>query len=332
MRRAWVRVIFFSALVLLVAGAAVSVWVYHRYTRPGPLTAGATVIVPKGAGLDAITRRLVDAGVIDGPAFFKTMMRVTRRSARLRAGEFEFPARVSVREVSHTLLYGAPVKRRLTVAEGLTARQIFDLVAAAKGLEGDLPPPVREGTLLPETYFYTYGDTRAALIGRMQQAMRETLDELWPKRAEGLSISDRREAVVLASIIEKETSIPEERATVASVFYNRLRSHMRLQFDATVVYALTAGGGALGRRLTQHDLELDSPYNTYRIYGLPPGPIANPGRASLQAALNPAKTKYLYYVADGSGGHVFSRTLAEHNRNVERWRRIKRQRRRAGGQ
>lgn len=332
MGRAIKRVIGLIVLVVIMTGAGAAGWVYHLYTRPGPLTGEATVVIPKGAGLDGIGRRLAEAGVIDDRKLFKTMMQVTRKGNRLRAGEFRFQPGVSIRGASQTLLYGKSVKRRLTVAEGLTAQQIYDLVAAAEGLEGDLPPMVGEGTLLPETYYYSHGDTRPALIERMQRAMRETLDELWPKRAKDLTIKTKREAVVLASIIEKETRIASERTTVASVFYNRLRIRMRLQFDATVVYALTAGSGPLGRKLTFRDLELDSPYNTYRVYGLPPGPIANPGRAALQAALNPAKSKYLYYVADGTGGHVFGRTLVEHNRNVERWRKIKRQRRRNGAQ
>lgn len=330
MGRAIKRVIGLTVLAVILVGAGAVGWTYYLYTRPGPLSAEATVVIPKGAGLDGITRRLAEAGVIDDRKLFKTMMQVTRKGNRLRAGEFTFEPGVSIRDASQTILYGKTVKRRLTVAEGLTAQQIFDLVAAAEGLDGNLPPMVGEGTLLPETYFYSHGDTRAALIERMGQAMRETLNELWPKRAKDLTIKTKREAVVLASIIEKETRIAAERSTVASVFYNRLRIRMRLQFDATVVYALTAGSGPLGRKLTYRDLEMDSPYNTYRVYGLPPGPIANPGRASLQAALNPAKTKYLYYVADGTGGHIFARTLVEHNRNVKRWRKIRRQQRRAG--
>jgi len=221
------------------------------------------------------------------------------------------------------LIQGDTVARRLTLAEGLTNHEILRVVSEAEALVGPVPKIGREGTLLPETYHYAYGDTREAVIGRMQQAMRELVDDLWPHRAPDLPFDTAEQAVVLASIVEKETAIAEERARVAGVFVNRLRRGMRLQSDPTVVFAVTNGAGPLGRRLTREDLSTDSPFNTYRIKGLPPAPIANPGRASLEAVLRPAATDDLYFVADGNGGHAFAKTLKEHQENVRRWRQIR---------
>ena len=186
-----------------------------------------------------------------------------------------------------------------------------------------MPPPPEEGSLLPETYFYALGDLRDAMVRRMQDAMRRTFDELWPQRAQGLPFRTRRDALILASIVDKETGVADERHKVAAVFVNRLRRGMRLQADPTVIYGLTEGERQLGRELSRRDLEHDSAYNTYLIEGLPAGPIGNPGRASIEAVLNPAAVDYLYFVADGSGGHAFARTLEEHNRNVARWRKVK---------
>lgn len=325
------RAFRFLLVVLVFAGAGFGIWTYDRYTRPGPLAQEAMVVIPKGAGLDGIARRLAAAHVIDDPKFFGTIMRVMRREHRLRAGEYAFTPGMSMRQAAERIFSGTTVKRRLTIAEGLTTQQIFALVRAAEGLTGEVPPLANEGSLLPETYFYSYGDTRTSLVGRMREAMREALDELWSRQGRTGTLKNKREAVILASIIEKETGLAEERPEVSSVFNNRLRLGMRLQSDPTVVYGLTNGRGPMQRRLTYADLEKPTPYNTYRIGGLPPGPIANPGRASIAAALNPAKTRYLYFVADGTGGHVFARTHSEHKRNVARWRRLQRKRMRAAG-
>ena len=219
---------------------------------------------------------------------------------------------------------GRSIAYPITVAEGLTSAEVVTLLQEDARLTGDIAGTPPEGTLLPETYRVHRGDDRQALLDRMQQSMRETMDELWPGRAADLPYETREQALVLASIIEKETAVPEERGVVAGVFVNRLRRGMRLETDPTVIYALTEGRGPLGRRLLRADLDVDSPYNTYRVAGLPPGPIANPGRASIAAALNPEETDYLYFVADGSGGHAFARTLREHNRNVAAWRRSRR--------
>ena len=207
----------------------------------------------------------------------------------------------------------------------MTAAKIVKLLTALDGLSGDIAQPPGEGELLPETYHFSYGDTRNDVVDRMAGAMTRTLRELWPARAPGLPLKNELEAVVLASMIEKETGLADERARVAAVFVNRLARGMRLQSDPTVVYALTEGKGDLGRTLTRADLKTPSPYNTYVNKGLPPAPICNPGRESLVAALHPAKTKELYFVADGSGGHLFASNLAQHNRNVARWRKIRKQ-------
>jgi UPF0755 protein len=317
-----------AALSMLAAFAGVVViagWTQlgAYLARPGPASEETVVVLPRGAGLAQITASLHEARVIDHPWLFRLAVRLSGRDRDLKAGEYAFPAAIPARSVINMLASGQTVARRLTVAEGLTVAEIYEILEQAEGLSGELPPPLPEGSLLPETYFYALGDRRAELVRRMQRAMDDLLAELWPGRAADLPFAGRKEALTLASIVDKETATAAERPLVAAVFVNRLRRGMRLQADPTVIYGLTAGEGRLGRSLTRHDWEDDSAYNTYRIDGLPPGPIANPGRASIEAVLNPADVDYLYFVADGSGGHAFARTLAEHNRNVATWRRIK---------
>jgi UPF0755 protein len=309
-------------LALILGGAAL--FALQRFERPGPLAADSNLIVPRGAGLGVIATQLEDSGVIEDAFLFKLGVRLQGSARNLKAGEYAFPANVSMRGAFEILDRGETVVRQLTVAEGLTSVEVIALVAAAEGLGGKAGPAPPEGALLPETYHYSWNDERAALVARMRASLDQALAELWPKRAEGLPIKTPEEAVILASIVEKETGVPEERPLVASVFINRLNRGMRLQSDPTVVYGLTNGQGPLGRALILKDLEKSTPYNTYVIAGLPPGPIANPGRAALEAVLNPADTKYLYFVADGSGGHAFAKTLVEHNKNVAAWRKIQR--------
>ncbi len=312
-----------AALLILVAGAAVLGGIF-RLDRPGPLQADTTVIVERGASLTAIAENLQSGGVIDDAFLFRLSARLYRVSRSLKAGEYAFPARVSMDGVIDILVSGETVIRQFTVPEGLTSAEVMTLIAGVEGLVGELDGVPTEGSLLPETYNYAWADARPDIVGRMEKAMADTLAELWPTRAEGLPIDTPAEAVILASIVEKETGVAEERALVAGVFINRLKRGMRLQSDPTVVYALTGGTGPLDRALRSRDLRVDNPYNTYGNAGLPPGPIANPGRAALEAVLNPAETDYLYFVADGTGGHAFAKTLAEHNRNVAKWRRIRR--------
>ncbi len=307
-----------SALALLAL--ALLYWGYGAFTAPGPLDHATALVIPKGLNVEAIGRRLTEGGVLSEPYVFAIGVHLLSNHRALRAGEYEFPAHASAADAMAVLMYAKPVVRRLTVAEGLTSAQVLEEIGRTDGLEGTLPAAPREGSLLPETYNFSWGDGREALVARMEKAMRETLDALWKDRAPDLPLDSPEEALVLASIVEKETAKPEERPRVAAVFLNRLRRHMRLQADPTVVYALTRGKGALGRALSHADLETASPYNTYLVEGLPPGPIDNPGKASITAVLHPAESGELYFVADGSGGHVFAKTLAEHNRNVAKLR------------
>ncbi len=236
---------------------------------------------------------------------------------------------LNTKAVVGILQTGKTVVRRITVAEGLTVAEVMDRLYQTEGLEGDITTRVSEGTLLPETYHFSYGDSRDAMVLRMRTAMDKAFEELWNRRARNLPYETAADALVMASIIEKETARADERARVAGVFVNRLRRGMRLQSDPTVVYGVTDGTGALGRPIRRSDLNNPHPFNTYVHKGLPPKPIANPGRASIEAALNPAATDDLYFVADGEGGHAFARTLTEHNRNVARWRRLTKKQREA---
>jgi UPF0755 protein len=313
-------------LAVAVALAAAGLVAYHGYatfTQPGPLDETRRVVIEAGTGLEGIAERLAGAEVIADPLVFRLGAKITDRATRLKAGEYEFEPGVTMQGVLDKLNAGDTVVRRVTVPEGLTSAQVVALIEDAEGLTGEVPEIPPEGSLLPETYHFAWGDTRADLIARMRSAMQAAVEELWAGRAEGLPLESAEEAVVLASIVEKETGVDGERALVASVFVNRLNRGMRLQSDPTVVYALTEGAGPLDRPLTRADWRVEHPYNTYEIAGLPPGPIANPGRESLKAALSPAESDYLYFVADGTGGHAFAKTLAEHNRNVAQWRRIR---------
>ena len=305
------------AVILVLAG-----WLYVRgeFDKPGPARSERPVVLPQGLGAWDIADRLADAGVIGDPTLFVVGLWLEDRQHALKAGEYAFEALVTPRGVMEKLVAGDTVVRRLTVAEGMTSAEIVAALAAAPGLMGEIAEPPAEGSLLPETYHYALGDSRAAVIERMKRGMAGLVEELWQGRDPTIGLDTAREAVVLASVVEKETARAEERPLIAGVFLNRLRTGMRLQSDPTVIYALTGGAGPLGRPLTRTDLKVDSPYNTYRRGGLPPGPIANPGRAALAAVLHPAETSALYFVADGSGGHAFAETLDEHNRNVARWR------------
>jgi UPF0755 protein len=311
-------------LLILGAGAGGAFWyARQQWEAPGPLAAPAQIVVPRG-GTTAIADALAERGVIDQPLYFLAATWLTRTEGPLRAAEFQFPARASLRDVLNVLRDGRPVQRRLTVPEGLTAQQIARLLEQAEGLVGDVPA-FSEGEVLPETYAYQWGDNRGALLRRARQAMDQALAEVWAARAPNLPLANAREALILASIVERETGQREERARVAGVFINRLRRGMPLQSDPTAAYA-AADGGVLDRALTRADLDRDHPFNTYRIRGLPPAPIASPGLAALRAVARPEATDYLYFVADGTGGHAFGRTLEEHNRNVARWREIERSR------
>jgi UPF0755 protein len=320
-RLAW----FLLILLLCLGGAGAAAWHYARaaYDAPGPAAEAVQLVVPRGGSAN-IADALAERGVIRDPRAFLAAVWLTREAGALRAAEFVFPARASLREVLEVLRRARPVQRRLTIPEGLTARQIATLIERAEGLTGELPP-FEEGALLPETYAYQWGDTRAAIVRRADAAMAAALAEIWAARAPNLPLRSPRDALVLASIVERETGKADERARVAGVFINRLRRNMPLQSDPTTAYA-AADGGVLDRPLTRADLDRDHPFNTYRIRGLPPGPIASPGRDSLRAVVQPEATEFIFFVADGNGGHAFARTLEEHNRNVARWREVERAR------
>lgn len=310
-----------TALLALLLLAGGTVWlVSERIAGPGPLAEPVQLVIPRG-GTESIAATLRTAGVIADPRVFALAAWWTRAEGPLRAAEFSFPARASVRDVLGILRDGRIVQRRLTIAEGLTARQIIALLERTEGLTGEVPS-LAEGAALPETYAFTLGDTRASVIRRAIAAMDAALAEAWAARAPNLPLANPREALILASIIERETGVAGERALVGGVFINRLRRGMMLQSDPTVAY-VPGQGMPLDRPLTRADLDQAHPFNTYRIRGLPPGPIASPGREALRAATRPAETDFLYFVADGTGGHAFGRTLEEHNRNVARWRALR---------
>ena len=310
-------VLFGLAVVLVIAGW---LYVHGRLDTPGPARHEHTVVLPQGASAFDIADLLEEAGVIDDPLLFVAGLWIEDKQHSLKAGEYMFEALVTPRGVMEKLVAGDTVMHRLTVTEGMTSAEVVAALDDIPWLVGDIAEVPAEGSLLPETYHYELGDSRVGMIERMQRDMARVLDELWQARDSSVALDDAEQAVVLASIVEKETAVAEERPMIAGVFLNRLRQGMRLQSDVTVIYALTGGERSLGRALSRADLRVESPYNTYRNGGLPPGPIANPGRASLAAVLNPAETDALYFVADGSGGHAFARTLDEHNRNVARWR------------
>jgi len=290
----------------------------ENFHAPGPLPEARAVVVPRG-GPVRLGEALAGAGVIESPAALRVAAWATGNEGPLRAGEFLFPSGASLRDVLTILRTARPVQHRLTIPEGLTAAAIAVLVEAADALAGDpVVPP--EGMVLPDTYQYERGATRAGVLDRAIHAMQRALADAWAGRAEGLPLASPQEMLVLASIVERETGRPEERSKVAQVFLNRLKRGMRLQSDPTVAYAASFGAGVLDRPLSRADLDAPNPYNTYRNPGLPPGPIASPGMAALNAVAHPAGGDDLYFVADGNGGHAFARTLEDHNRNVARWR------------
>jgi UPF0755 protein len=305
-----------------LAGGAVA-WFWHAFNAAGPLTDEKVVVIPKGVGIAGIAKVLANAGVIDNPLVFKLGARLTVADGQpLHAGEFKFPTATSPRGAILVLVEGKVVLHRLTVAEGLTVSEIYGEIQATPQLDVPLPPPPAEGSLLPETYFFVLGDTRGQIVARMQADMQTALADLWAKRDPHVPLASPEDAVILASVVEKETGKDDERPRVAAVFYNRMKIGMPLQSDPTIIYALTQGKAKLDRALTGADLKLDSPYNSYTNAGLPPGPIANPGVAALKAVLHPLKTKELYFVADGTGGHAFAETLEQHQKNVAKWRKL----------
>lgn len=295
-------------------------WVDATRERPGPLPQSANVVVPHG-GLDRLAAGLADAGVIDTPLSLRLAAWLSRHDGPLHAAEFAFPAHASLNQVLTILRTAHPVEHRLTIPEGLTAYQIAAVLTKAEAATGEVGR-FDEGSVLPQTYAYEYGTTRDSILARARAAMAHAVDTAWAGRADGLPLASPRDAVIVASIVERETAKPEERAHVAAVYLNRLRQGMRLQADPTVAYAASGGTGVLDHKLTRAELDRDDPFNTYRNAGLPPWPICSPGLASLQAVLHPVASDDLYFVADGTGAHAFAATREAHERNVARWRSV----------
>lgn len=321
-RRLWLG----AALIAAVGLAGVVLWGWRDYNAAGPLAAKRVVVIPHGAGIRAVARLLADNGVIDHPWFFVAGVAAEGKLDALKAGEYAFAATVSPRKAAALVASGRVVEHRFTVPEGFTSAEVVTLLKQQSALDGSVDKVPPEGSLLPNTYFYVLGDRREDVLARMRRAMKAAVDAAWARRSPGFPLASPEEAVTLASIIEKETARPDERPHIAAVFLNRLRLGMKLQADPTVDYVLTDDGTKpLAHPLNHDDLAADSPYNTYLHAGLPPTPIDNPGLASLRAVLHPADSADLYFVADGSGGHAFARTLAEHNHNVAQLRHVEEQ-------
>lgn len=309
-------------LAAFLAGGAL--YIVRAATKPGPLTQEVIVYITPGTSTRDISNTLKNQKIIDSFELFTGVSYWLRQEGGLQAGEYTFAPGMSLFDVIRRIQKGEVYKRHITIPEGLTTYQIVALLNADPYLSGPIEGMPAEGTLLPETYQYTRGMSRRSVMNRMEQAMRDQIQTLWSNRPSTFPLKSAHDAVVLASVVEKETGVASERSRVAGVFFNRLRLGMKLQSDPTVIYAITKGNGPLGRALTRADLQnTDSPYNTYLYAGLPPGPIANPGRDSLMAVFAPVVSDDLYFVADGTGGHAFAKTLDGHNQNVARWRAIK---------
>jgi UPF0755 protein len=323
---------FFNALFGLAFVTACGLLVLFYFfkielDRPGPLTASTVVVIPKGEGVSGIAERLERDEVIADRGMFMTSIIYfiyVRGKGALKAGEYEFRKNASMRQVLDTLVEGKSIDHKISFAEGLTSQQIIERLQANPDLSGTISEVPAEGTLLPDTYRFQIGDSRQDIIERMRVGQQKFLAKMWEERDPDIVVQSPEEAVILASIVEKETSRADERPRIASVFENRLKKKMRLQSDPTIIYGLVGGKGALDHPIQQDELDRDTPYNTYKINGLPPTPIANPGRAAIEAVLKPAKTKDLYFVADGTGGHAFAPSLDEHNKNVVKWRQVER--------
>lgn len=317
-----------AAVTLIAVGLLVS-----RFDAPGPLPAAKTFVVPRGENANDIAERLERDGIIANRWTFMAMLITSRLTGAVRkggdfkAGAYEFKAAASMRDVADVLMEGKSALIKITIPEGLTSAQIVERLKANDSLTGEISAVPPEGSLLPDTVVVQRGTARQEIVERMQSELQKVLTSAWDKRATNLprQIATPQDALILASIVEKETGRADERPRVAAVFMNRLRKNMRLQSDPTIIYGITLGAGPLGRPIYRSDIDQKTAYNTYQIDGLPPGPIANVGRLAIEAALNPATTNDIYFVADGTGGHTFSETLKDHNAAVANWRRVERE-------
>lgn len=320
------------ALMVLVLFGGMAVMLRTWFDQPGPLANATVAVIPKGEGVIDIANRLEREGIVSDRRVFVAQYYAARlygglsgEKSSIRAGEYEIKKQASMRQVLDTLVEGRAILQKFTVPEGLTSLQIVERLRADTNLTGDIAQVPPEGSILPDTYKFSRGLSRLDILERMQGEHQKLMAQIWEKRQPDLPLQTLGQALVLASIIEKETGRGDERERVAAVFVNRLRKNMRLQSDPTIVYGLVGGQGPLGRSITRSDIDSKTPYNTYQIDGLPPGPICNPGRQAIEATLNPAKTNDLYFVADGSGGHVFTANLKDHNAAVQNWRKFERE-------
>ncbi len=327
-RTSFSYVIFSLFVTLLGLGVAIAgglLYGQRQLEAPGPLTEARTAVVKSGQGGAEIAAMLAREGIISNQRVFHIASAIYHRLGRtLKAGEYSFEPGESMQAVFDKISEGKGVSHKVTVPEGWTTTQALERIRVNPVLTGDLPDDVAEGILLPDTYAFQRGDTRQSVVDRMRTAQVKLMQELWDKRAPNLPIKSIEEALILASIVEKETGVSSERARVAAVFINRLNKRMRLQSDPTIIYGIVGGKGKLGRPIRRSEIDAKTAYNTYQIDGLPPTPIANPGRKAIEAVLQPDETEELYFVADGTGGHVFAKTLAEHQVNVQNYRKIER--------
>jgi UPF0755 protein len=313
-------------VIAVVVVGGIALFTKVQFDQAGPLAAERVVAIDSGAGLADIAETLEDSGAISNRWVFRMAVAFYGNQGSMQAGEYLIPAQASMREIMDLMVEGQTVVYSVTIPEGLTSQQIVDRLMANDVLTGDIAQVPAEGTLLPETYQFSRGDTRQSVLDRMARDHDRVVQDIWNRRVEGLPLSSPEELVILASIVEKETGIADERSRVAAVFINRLNRGMRLQSDPTVAYGIYGGEGPpAGHILLQSELTAETPYNTYLIDGLPAGPIANPGVAALEAVANPSQTNDLYFVADGTGGHVFAETYDEHQRNVARYRQLQQQ-------
>lgn len=288
---------------------------YHREDK--------IFVIESGMTLRQVVDRLYEEKIIKNPSTFLYIGQLIKGiDPKVRYGEYFFEKNTSYYKILHKMIRGNIFFRKVTIAEGLSTFSAISIIESSAGLIGQVPEHIREGSLLPETYFYSFNDNKIGMVKRMQDAMKKTIDELWETRDRTIPIQTKDQAIILASIVEKETGINAERAKVASVFINRLRKRMKLQSDPTIIYSFTFGNKKLERPIRMSDIQNNSPFNTYHVYGLPPAPICNPGLASIKAVLNPIQSDLLYFVASGKGDHIFASTLQEHNANVMRYRSI----------
>jgi UPF0755 protein len=324
MRSIWLAIRIIVVLIVVIGAAGVGARYYASKSiwGAGPATAPTTVVIAKGSRTEAIGRQLQDAGIVAHWWMLEAAVQLLDTGGPLHAGEYAFTPGQSLHDVLRQIRDGRTVVHRLTAPEGLSVAEILALVTAEPALSGDISVVPAEGSLMPDTYNFSLGDSRADMVARMHRAMDKAIAEAWAKRTPNASLPVPAAALILASIVEKESALPDERPKVAAVFINRLGRGMKLQADPTVIYGLTMGKAPLGRPLSHADLAVDSPYNSYLYTGLPPTPIACPGRGSINAVMHPDVTDALYFVADGSGRHAFAGSLDEHNRNVTKLRQL----------